>query len=148
FRESPGARIDGAADAAGEEGPIRSASDHGPNARAWHALASGNLEALPRRVSRAASIAVRPSFCFPNMNSHLRAILSGALIVPALALAQSENVAPLILRLPSSARALAMGNVAVAARDDDVLFYNPAQLVAARGMSLSMEQFSASALAG
>ena len=30
-----------------------------------------------------------------------------------------------------------MGNVAVAGRDDDVLFYNPAQLVAARGMSVS-----------
>jgi hypothetical protein len=36
---------------------------------------------------------------------------------------------------------LAMGNVGVAGRDDDVLFNNPAQLVAARGTSVSYQQF-------
>jgi hypothetical protein len=41
-----------------------------------------------------------------------------------------------------------MGNVAVAGRDDDVLFYNPAQLVAARGTSASAEQFSSTARTG
>jgi hypothetical protein len=35
-----------------------------------------------------------------------------------------------------------MGNVGVAGRDDDVLFYNPAQLVVARGMTLSGEHAS------
>lgn len=38
-----------------------------------------------------------------------------------------------------------MGNVAIAGRDDDVLFYNPAQLVAAQGMSMSTEQLSPNA---
>lgn len=41
-----------------------------------------------------------------------------------------------------------MGNVGIASRDDDVLFYNPAQLVSARGTSASMEQFSSTARGG
>lgn len=82
------------------------------------------------------------------MNSIHRALLSAALAAPSVLIAQSSDPGPLLLRLPSSARALAMGNVAVAGRDDDVLFYNPAQLVAARGMSVSVEQFSSTARAG
>src|SRR5436305_12454789 len=82
------------------------------------------------------------------MNFLQRAVFSIAFLAPSILQAQSSDLGPLILRLPSSARALAMGSVAVAGRDDDVVFYNPAQLVAARGMSLSMEQFSASARAG
>lgn len=82
------------------------------------------------------------------MNSFLRAALLSAMVIPSVVTAQTENVGPLILRLSSSARALAMGNVAVTGRDDDVLFYNPAQLVAARGMSLSAEQYSSTARTG
>jgi hypothetical protein len=62
--------------------------------------------------------------------------LAGVAIFGTMAGAQA------ILRLPASARALGMGNVAVAGRDDDVLFYNPAQLVVARGMTLSGEHDS------
>jgi hypothetical protein len=51
-------------------------------------------------------------------------------------------LAPTVLSLPASTRALGMGNVGVASRDDDVLFYNPAQLVIARGMSISGERYS------
>ena len=77
-----------------------------------------------------------------------RAVLSAALAAPSLLAGQSADFAPILLQLPASARALGMGNVAVAGRDDDVLFYNPAQLVAARGMSISMERFSSTASAG
>src|SRR5207247_8348645 len=53
-----------------------------------------------------------------------------------------------VLRLPASTRALGMGNVAVAGRDDDVLFYNPAQLAIARGTSVQLEQLSPTATSG
>ena len=56
--------------------------------------------------------------------------------------AQTTTVGPLALRLPASARALAMGNIAVAGRDDDVIFYNPAQLAIARGTSMSFERMA------
>jgi hypothetical protein len=56
--------------------------------------------------------------------------------------------APSVLSLPASTRALGMGNVGVASRDDDVLFYNPAQLAIARGMSASGERYSPSARGG
>jgi hypothetical protein len=78
----------------------------------------------------------------------LSAALSAAFVVPSCLLAQTGSYAPLVLRLPASARDLSMGNVGVASRDDDVLFYNPAQLVAARGTSVSLEQFSANAHGG
>lgn len=55
---------------------------------------------------------------------------------------------PLVLLLPSGARPLALGNVGVASRDDDVLFYNPAQLIVARGTSGSYERYSASSGGG
>jgi hypothetical protein len=58
----------------------------------------------------------------------------------------SVNVlAPTVLSLPASARVLGMGNVGVVSRDDDVLFYNPAQLAIARGMSASGGRYSSSA---
>jgi hypothetical protein len=82
------------------------------------------------------------------MNFLHRAVLSAALAAPSVLFAQSSDLGPLPLRLPSSARALAMGNVAIVGRDDDVLFYNPAQLVAARGMSISSEQFASGARSG
>lgn len=56
--------------------------------------------------------------------------------------------APTVLSLPASTRALGMGNVGVASRDDDVLFYNPAQLAIARGMSASGARYSPSARGG
>ena len=41
-----------------------------------------------------------------------------------------------------------MGNTGVAGRDDDVLFFNPAQLQVARGTSASVERFSANSAGG
>src|SRR5437868_10943429 len=48
------------------------------------------------------------------------------------------------LPLPTSAstRGLAMGNANTAGRDDDVIFYGPAQLAVARGTSASVERYS------
>jgi hypothetical protein len=55
--------------------------------------------------------------------------------------AQSVVLAPSILGVPASTRALGMGNVGIASRDDDVLFYDPAQLAVARGTSAQVELF-------
>jgi hypothetical protein len=82
------------------------------------------------------------------MHSLLKTVLFAIAAAPMSVLAQKENVAPLIVRLPGGARPLSMGNVGVASRDDDVLFYNPAQLTFARGMSVSIEQFSSTARTG
>jgi hypothetical protein len=62
--------------------------------------------------------------------------------------AQGKPTAPLVLRLPASTRGLALGNVAVASGNDDVIFYNPAQLAIARAASLSVQRFSEGAIAG
>lgn len=72
--------------------------------------------------------------------------LAGAFGAPAAA--QSIVRAPSILLVPASTRALGMGNVAVAGRDDDVLFYNPAQLAIARGTSAQVEWFPEHSHAG
>jgi hypothetical protein len=59
-----------------------------------------------------------------------------------------ELLAPTVLKFPASVRALGMGNVGVASRDDDVVFYNPAQLAIARGMSASGSRYSPTAGGG
>jgi len=65
------------------------------------------------------------------------------LAVSAAALpAQTAQSVPLVLRLPAGARILALGNSGVAGRDDDVLFYNPAQLVIVRGSTISAQRFA------
>ena len=56
--------------------------------------------------------------------------------------------APVVLTLPTGPRTLAMGNVGIASRDDEVLFFNPAQLAVARGMSVSGERYSGTAGGG
>ncbi len=85
----------------------------------------------------------------PNFLSAL-AITAGlaATIFPADATAQSDHYAPLVLMLPASARAMALADAYVAARDNDAaVFYNPAQLAIARGMSASVARYrSASTL--
>src|SRR5688572_19010338 len=65
------------------------------------------------------------------------------LTVSAAALpAQTAKSVPLVLRVPAGARILALGNSGVAGRDDDVLFYNPAQLVLVRGSTISAQRFA------
>jgi hypothetical protein len=77
--------------------------------------------------------------------------LSAALLGLAIAgpaLGQTTGYGPLALTLPSSTRMLAMGDIGVASRDDDVIFYNPAQLVVARGTSFSLVRLSETARGG
>ena len=47
---------------------------------------------------------------------------------------------PRILQTPASARALALGDVAVTSTDADALFYNPAMLATARGAAVSVQR--------
>lgn len=82
-----------------------------------------------------------------------RAVLAVALLLPCPIIAQEIGknggpYAPIILLLPSSPRTLALGNTGVAGRDDDVIFFNPAQLVVARGFSGSIERYSATSAGG
>jgi hypothetical protein len=59
------------------------------------------------------------------------------------ATAQADRFAPIILELPASARAAAIGDAYLTARDADVLFYDAAQLAIARGMTLSAGRYDA-----
>jgi hypothetical protein len=82
-----------------------------------------------------------------------RAVLAVALLLPSSIAAQASGTsggpyAPIILLLPSGPRTLALGNTGVAGRDDDVIFFNPAQLVIARGFSGSLERYSATSAGG
>jgi hypothetical protein len=64
------------------------------------------------------------------------------LSVTAPAAAQAPPAGPLVLLLPASPRAASLGNAWVAGRDQDVLFYNPAQLVNARtGLELALGRY-------
>lgn len=57
-------------------------------------------------------------------------LLTGWSAVPAHA--QAPQVGPLVLTLPATPRTAALGNAWVAGRDQEVLFYNPAQLIGGR----------------
>ncbi|HYW32893.1 MAG TPA: hypothetical protein VE869_15440 [Gemmatimonas sp.] len=57
-------------------------------------------------------------------------------------------VAPMVLRLPASARTLAMANAGVASTDADALLYNPGMLSAARGASVSIQTYGSGGTAG
>ncbi len=63
--------------------------------------------------------------------------------------AQAPDTGPLVLVLPASTRATALGNAWVAGRDEDVIFYNPAQLLSARpGFNASIGRYGSSATLG
>ena len=68
------------------------------------------------------------------------------LLAPALlALAAgrlSAQCLPLRLPIGASTRGVAMGDANTAGRDDDVIFYGPAQLAVARGTGASVERYS------
>lgn len=69
----------------------------------------------------------------------LTAIASVAGLTPSLVGAQGGHTAAIVLELPSSARALALGGAYVAAgADDAALFYNPSQLATLGGTGASM----------
>jgi hypothetical protein len=75
------------------------------------------------------------------------ALLSLSAAVPAGG--QATGTAPLALNLPLSTRAAALGNAGVTGRDDDVLFYNPAQLAGSRGgFNTTVARYGSSATLG
>lgn len=77
------------------------------------------------------------------MFGRLRWLFALALVGGALpARAQEFPLAPLIARLPGGTRALAMANADLGGRESDVMFYNPAQLAAARGTNASAEFYT------
>ncbi len=64
------------------------------------------------------------------------------------AAAQSQQVAPTVLQLPAGARALALGDVFIAGRGSDVMFYNPAMLALVPGLSASVQRYGAASTLG
>ena len=77
-----------------------------------------------------------------NLRSAVPAL--ALLVVPCLAVdAQPRAILPLVLTLPAGARTLALGDVGVTSRDDEVIFFNPAQLAVATGFSTSGERYTA-----
>ncbi|AMW05673.1 hypothetical protein GEMMAAP_14420 [Gemmatimonas phototrophica] len=73
-----------------------------------------------------------------------------ALVAGREALAQTSGrpEAPLVLRLPASARYAAMANAGVSGNDGDVIFYNPGMLAQARGVAVSVQRYGAQATTG
>ncbi|HEY0928636.1 MAG TPA: hypothetical protein VGE27_01850 [Gemmatimonas sp.] len=70
-------------------------------------------------------------------------------LLPAATLqAQSAVEGPLVLRLPSSARVLGMGNAGLSSNDADVVLYNPGMLISARGVAVSLQRYGSEATAG
>lgn len=73
--------------------------------------------------------------------------LAIALAIAGPAWGQTRATTPLALQLPASARAAALGNAfALAGADADVLFYHPAQIANARGLSGTLAAYGSSAL--
>jgi hypothetical protein len=77
-----------------------------------------------------------------NLRSAVRAVV--AVLSPWIAVhAQPRPILPVVLTLPAGPRTLALGDVGVTSRDDEVIFFNPAQLVVANGFSTSGERYAA-----
>jgi hypothetical protein len=77
------------------------------------------------------------------MNLRHSTVVLSLLASPLCALSAQRVFEPLVLNLPSGPRTLALGDVGVASRDDEVLFFNPAQLAVATGFSSSGERYTA-----
>ena len=75
------------------------------------------------------------------------ALTTQTISAPTIA-AQARGEAPLVLRLPSSARIAAMANAGMAANDGDALLYNPGMLNGARGMAVSVQRYGSFGTAG
>lgn len=62
--------------------------------------------------------------------------------------AQPVGEGPLVLRLPASARILALGNAGIASSDGDAMFYNPGMLSSSRGTAVSLQRYGSNGVAG
>jgi hypothetical protein len=75
----------------------------------------------------------------------------GRLALPLLfagPLAAQASTAPLVLRLAGGTRGLGFGDAYVAGRGPEAIFYNPAQLGTAPGMTLGVERFGSASTLG
>lgn len=73
----------------------------------------------------------------------VRCLIAGSLLTAPMSALRAQHVfGPPVLQQPAGPRTLAMGGVGVTSRDDEVLFFNPAQLVIANGFSASGERYS------
>lgn len=80
------------------------------------------------------------------MRLHTRLALVALLLAPAAASAQAEGRLPLLLQLPASTRAMALGDAyAMSSGHADALFYNPALVGDASGFGLDVETWSGEA---
>jgi hypothetical protein len=61
---------------------------------------------------------------------------------------QRERYAPLVLKLPASARLLSLGGAQVALRDVDAVFGNPALVGTGTGLAFGAERYASGATAG
>jgi len=62
--------------------------------------------------------------------------------------AQGQSVAPTVLQLPASARALGIGDVFIAGRGSDVMFYNPAMIALVPGLTASVQRYGSASTLG
>jgi hypothetical protein len=62
--------------------------------------------------------------------------------------AQVDDLAPVVLRLPGGTRALGLGNAFAAGRGAEVLFYNPAQMPTLRGSTVSVQRIGSASTLG
>jgi len=67
---------------------------------------------------------------------------------PTSARDQRERYAPLVLKLPATARVLALGGARVALRDVDAVFGNPALVGTGTGLAFGVERYESGATAG
>jgi len=63
-------------------------------------------------------------------------------------LSAQRRSGPLVLRTPTSARVLALGNAGAAITDADAVFLSPAMLITARGASASVQRYGSAATHG
>jgi len=71
----------------------------------------------------------------------IQRLLGASLFASVFAVAATAQCVDLPLPTSASTRGLAMGNANLAGRDDDVIFYGPAQLAVARGTSVAVERY-------
>ena len=93
-----------------------------------------NADRSTRRVWRSRLSAVVMAIALPS--------------APTRAMAQPANEGPLVLRLPSSARFLAIGNAGLVSTDGDAMFYNPGMLASSRGAAGSLQRYGSNGTAG
>ena len=92
------------------------------------------------------------TLCHASVNAKSFRLCVSALValgsVAGTSIAQAPSSGPLILLLPAGARATAVGGAWVAGRDEDVVFYNPAQIAARTGFNLSLARYGSTATQG